>query len=64
MVFSNKGVKKETYDTLFFCYYYCSDWLVKETSWNYFDVFLIYLMSTSLETAPPSNKRPLFRTQI
>ena len=33
---------------MLFCYYYCSYWPIKETSWKYFDIFLIYLMSTPL----------------
>ena len=58
MVFYNKGVKRETWETLFFCYYYCCYWLIKETSWKYFDVFLIHLMSASLERAIPSKVPP------
>ena len=35
----------------------------KKTSWKYFDVFLIYLMSASLETAPLSNRLLSLMTQ-
>ena len=56
MVFYNQSVEKNRHFILLLLLLFY--FFIKETSWKYFDVFLIYLMSASLEIAPPLNKHP------
>ena len=56
MVFYNQSVEKTRHFILLLLLLFY--FFIQETSWKYFDVFLIYLMSASLEIALPLNKNP------